>query len=178
MRGTSLPEGAKRERPPYSCSMPIHITIPRRLVAAAFLAFAACSSDPSAPETVACNAFLLEYGSAPGDTVTASQGLKYIEVTEGSGTTAAVGHTVDVNYSGYLVNGNIFDSSCGTPVLRLTLGAQQVIPGFDLGIQGMEPGGVRRVIIPPELGYGNVQNGPIPPNSTLIFDIQLVGLVD
>jgi FKBP-type peptidyl-prolyl cis-trans isomerase len=60
----------------------------------------------------------------------------------------------------------------------VTLGASQVIPGFDLGIRGMKPGGVRRVIVPPALGYGNVANGPIPPNSTLIFDIQYVGLVD
>lgn len=150
--------------------------------AAALLTLAACGgSDLSGPEDVACHDFLLEYGAAPVDTVDASQGLKYIEIVTGSGADAAVTNTVDVNYSGYLAsNNNRFDSSCqeGTPVLRVTLGASQVIPGFDLGIRGMKPGGVRRVIIPPALGYGGVANGPIPANSTLIFDIQFVGLVN
>lgn len=88
--------------------------------------------------------------------------------------------TVDVNYSGYLLSGTLFDSSCpaGIPVLRVALGGSQVIPGFDLGIRGMQPGGVRRVIIPPALGYGNVASGPIPANSTLVFDLQLVKLVE
>lgn len=87
---------------------------------------------------------------------------------------------VDVNYSGYLLSGLRFDTSCpvGIDVLRLTLGDGDVIGGFDLGIRGMKPGGVRRVIIPPELGYGNVPRGPIPPNSTLVFDIQLVQIVN
>jgi FKBP-type peptidyl-prolyl cis-trans isomerase len=150
---------------------------------AALLAFAAAcgGSDLTGPEDVACHAFLLQYGAAPADTVNASQGLKYIDVVVGSGSDAALTNTVDVNYSGYLAsNNNRFDTSCqeGTPVLRVTLGASQVIAGFDLGIRGMKPGGVRRVIIPPALGYGGVAQGPIPANSTLIFDIQYVGLVD
>jgi len=86
---------------------------------------------------------------------------------------------VDVNYSGYLLDGTPFDSSCPATatVFRLTLGASQVIPGFDLGIRGMKPNAIRRVIVPPALGYGNVANGPIPANSTLIFDLQLVRIV-
>ena len=151
------------------------------LASAALLTLAGCGgSDLSGPEDVACDAFLLQYGVAPVDTVNASQGLKYIEVTLGSGDAAGLTNTVDVNYSGYLVNATRFDTSCqeGTPTLRVTLGAAQVIPGFDLGIRGMRPGGVRRVIVPPALGYGNVANGPIPANSTLVFDIQLVGFVD
>ena len=155
-----------------------HITGHSRFLIAALLTLAACLDDPAAPDTVDCDAFLLEYGPASGDTVTAAQDLRYIEVTPGTGAGAAAGRTVDVNYSGYLLNGTSFDTSCGTPVLRLTLGAQEVIEGFDLGIRGMTPGGVRRVIVPPALGYGNAQVGPIPPNSTLVFDIQLVGFVD
>jgi FKBP-type peptidyl-prolyl cis-trans isomerase len=149
--------------------------------AAALGLLASCgSSSPLGPSDVVCNDFLLTYGAAPTDTVTADQGLKYIEISPGSGTTAALGLTVDVNYSGYLVSGTRFDTSCGagTPVLRVGLGAQQVIPGFDLGIRGMKPGGVRRVIVPPALGYGNVPNGPIPANSTLVFDIELIGIVE
>ena len=153
------------------------------LGSAALLALAvACGgNDTTGPEDVTCHNFLLQYGNATGDTVNASQGLKYIEVVIGTGAEAAVTNTTDVNYSGYLAtNHNRFDTSCdaGTPTLRVTLGTNQVIPGFDLGIRGMKPGGVRRVIVPPALGYGNVANGPIPANSTLIFDIQYVRLVD
>lgn len=144
------------------------------------MGLAACSTEPSGPEDAACADFLQQYGAAPADTVTTSQGLKYIEISPGTGTAAAQGLTVDVNYSGYLVNGTRFDSSCSpaVPTLRVTLGGGQVIPGFDLGIRGMKPGGVRRVIIPPSLGYGNVQVGSIPPNSTLVFDLQLVQIVN
>ena len=149
---------------------------------AALLALVACGgSDTTGPSDVACHAFLVQFSQATGDTVNGSQGLKYIEVVVGTGSDAALTNTVDVNYSGYLAsNNNRFDTSCdaGTPTLRVTLGASQVIPGFDLGIRGMKPGGVRRVIVPPALGYGGVANGPIPANSTLIFDIQYVGLVD
>ena len=159
--------------------MRIHTLI---LPAAALLTLAACSSDSSSgPEDVVCHDFLLQYGAAPTDTVNGSQGLKYIEIVAGAGTEAGLTSTVDVNYSGYLAsNNNRFDTSCqdGTPVLRVTLGANQVIPGFDLGIRGMKPGGVRRVIVPPALGYGGTPNGPIPANSTLVFDIQFVDFVD
>lgn len=153
------------------------------LGSAALLAIsAACGgSDSTGPSDVACHDFLAQFSQATGDTVNGSQGLKYIEVVIGSGAEAALTNTVDVNYSGYLAsNNNRFDTSCqeGTPVLRVTLGASQVIPGFDLGIRGMKPGGVRRVIVPPALGYGGVAQGPIPANSTLIFDIQYVGLAD
>ena len=149
---------------------------------AALFTLAACGgSDLTGPEDVTCNSFLLQYGPATGDTVNASQGLKYIDVVTGSGADAALTNTVDVNYSGYLAsNNNKFDSSCagGTPTLRVTLGSGGVIAGFDLGIRGMKPGGVRRVIIPPELGYGSVPRQGIPANSTLIFDIQYVGLAN
>ena len=152
-------------------------------VSAALLTLAACGgNDVTGPEDVSCPAFLEQFSQATGDTVNGSQGLKYIEVlVPGTGAEAALTNTTDVNYSGYLATNNSrFDTSCesGTPTLRVTLGASQVIPGFDLGIRGMKPGGVRRVIVPPALGYGNVPQGPIPANSTLIFDIQYVKLVD
>lgn len=150
------------------------------LLAAALGILTGCGSDSAGVDDVACDDFLLQYGAAAGDTVTAQQGLKYIDISPGSGTAAAAGMTVDVNYSGYLINGTLFDTSCSAeaPVFRLTLGAGQVIQGFDLGIRGMQPGGVRRIIVPPALGYGNVVNGPIPANSTLVFDLQLVRLVE
>jgi FKBP-type peptidyl-prolyl cis-trans isomerase len=156
--------------------------LPIASVSTALLALAGCGgSDTTGPSDVACHDFLLQFSQATGDTVNGSQGLKYIEVVVGTGSEAALTNTVDVNYSGYLAtNNNRFDTSCdvGTPTLRVTLGASQVIPGFDLGIRGMKPGGVRRVIVPPALGYGGAANGPIPPNSTLVFDIQYVGRAD
>ena len=143
---------------------------------------AACGGNSlSGPEDFTCHDFLLQYGAAPVDTVSGSQGLKYIEIVTGTGADAALTNTVDVNYSGYLAsNNNRFDTSCqdGTPVIRVTLGSGRVITGFDLGIRGMKPGGVRRVIIPPSLGYGGTAQPGIPANSTLVFDIQFVGFVD
>ena len=100
-------------------------------VAAATTLAAACGgSDSTGPSDVACHDFLAQFSQATGDTVNGSQGLKYIEVVIGSGAEAALTNTVDVNYSGYLAsNNNRFDTSCqeGTPVLRVTLGASQVI---------------------------------------------------
>jgi peptidylprolyl isomerase len=151
------------------------------LLASALVGLTGCGGgDPVGPDDTACADFLLQYGAAPADTVTAQQGLKYIEISAGTGTAASVAMTVDVNYSGYLINGTRFDTSCpaGAPVLRVNLGGGQVISGFDLGIRGMRPGGVRRVIIPPALGYGGTANGQIPANSTLIFDLQLVRIVE
>jgi FKBP-type peptidyl-prolyl cis-trans isomerase len=157
-------------------------TLPKTaiLLAAALGILTGCGgSDPAAVEDVTCHDFLLQYGAATGDTVTAAQGLRYIDIEPGTGTEAASGMTVDVNYSGYLVNGTLFGTSCAAtePVLRVILGANQVIPGFDQGIRGMRTNGIRRIIVPPELGYGNVANGPIPANSTLVFDLQMVRIV-
>jgi FKBP-type peptidyl-prolyl cis-trans isomerase len=126
---------------------------------------------------VPCDNFLLEFGTATGDTVTTSEGVRYIDVRTGTGEPAALGSIVEVNYSGYLTDGTLFDTSCpgNRSVLLVGIGASQVIRGFEIGLSGMRPGGVRRLIIPPELGYGNNPVGPIPANSTLIFDIELVG---
>ncbi len=160
-------------------SMQTTLTTPI-LLAAILGILTGCGSNPAGADDVACDDFLLQYGTAAGDTITTSEGLRYIDITAGSGTAAAQGMTVDVNYSGYLLSGTLFDTSCsaGVPVLRVTLGSGAVIPGFDLGIRGMLPGGVRRIIVPPALGYGNVPNGPIPANSTIVFDLDLVGFVD
>ncbi len=98
-----------------------------------------------------------------------------IDVKEGTGAAAKAGDTVSVQYDGYLTNGTKFDSSRtrGTPFV-FKLGSGQVIPGFDTGVTGMKVGGVRRIIIPPKLGYGSQQAGAIPPNSTLLFEVELV----
>ena len=95
--------------------------------------------------------------------------------TEGTGAEAVVGSTVSVNYVGRLEDGTVFDASAnhGGP-FSFTLGRGMVIAGWEQGILGMKEGGKRTLTIPPELGYGSSQVGPIPANSTLIFDVELV----
>src|SRR5581483_1394403 len=108
-----------------------------------------------------------------GKTVKTNSGLEYEDVKVGTGATAEKFDTVEVHYTGWLKDGKKFDSSKdrGQPFSFL-LGGGQVIKGWDEGVQGMKVGGVRKLTIPPELGYGarNVGNGLIPPNSTLIFE--------
>jgi peptidylprolyl isomerase len=109
-------------------------------------------------------------------------GLKYTDSKTGSGDTATAGKKVSVHYTGSLsengAKGKKFDSSVdrGQP-FQFTLGAQQVIAGWDQGVAGMKVGGTRTLIIPPELGYGvRGAGGIIPPNATLIFDVELLGV--
>lgn len=100
-----------------------------------------------------------------------------VDLVVGTGPTAAIGDTVTVNYVGTLTNGTKFDSSYDrNQPFTFRLGAGQVIAGWDQGIPGMKVGGRRRLTIPPSLGYGNAANGPIPANSTLIFEVELVSI--
>jgi peptidylprolyl isomerase len=108
-----------------------------------------------------------------------SSGLQYWDLKEGTGTTASTGKTVSVHYTGWLAkDGKKFDSSVdrGQPFM-FQLGAGQVIKGWDEGVSGMKVGGKRQLRIPPELGYGaRGAGGVIPPNATLIFDVELLGV--
>jgi len=101
--------------------------------------------------------------------------LQIEDLTVGTGATAAVGDTVSVNYSGSFLDGRVFDPGPGP--ITVTLGAGQVIPGFEQGIVGMRVGGKRRVTIPSALAYGSAGRPPtIPPNTPLRFDITLVAI--
>lgn len=106
-----------------------------------------------------------------------------VDSNVGSGDEAVAGSTVRVDYYGFLYStatsdnkGSLFDTSCPsvcTPI-EFTIGANQVIRGFEQGVLGMRPGGIRRVTIPPDLAYGSTGNGSvIPPNATIIFEIRL-----
>jgi FKBP-type peptidyl-prolyl cis-trans isomerase FkpA len=105
--------------------------------------------------------------------------LKIDEVQVGTGAAAASGKTVSVHYTGVLMDGTKFDSSLdrGRPI-DFVLGTGRVIKGWDQGIDGMLVGGKRKLTIPPELAYGahGTPGGPIPPNATLVFDVELVSV--
>ena len=98
------------------------------------------------------------------------------DIIVGQGAEAVKYSIVTVNYTGWLEDGIKFDSSLnpGREPLRFTLGAGQMIQGFDQGIPGMKVGGKRKLTIPPNLGYGSQDKGIIPPNSTLIFELDLL----
>ena len=106
-------------------------------------------------------------------TLTAS-GLKITDLIEGDGAEAMSGDKISVNYQGTLENGTEFDSSYGRAPFSFSLGNGSVIKGWDEGVQGMKVGGKRKLIIPPEMGYGKRGIGPIPPNATLIFEVELL----
>ncbi|HTY39821.1 MAG TPA: FKBP-type peptidyl-prolyl cis-trans isomerase [Candidatus Paceibacterota bacterium] len=103
--------------------------------------------------------------------------VKIEDVKIGTGREAGVGDTVVVNYTGYLTDGTKFDSSYDRKQpLTITLGKGQVIPGWDVGVQGMKVGGVRKLTIDPSVAYGPRGAGPIPPNSTLLFTVEMVSI--
>ena len=109
---------------------------------------------------------------------TTPSGLIIDDVTVGTGATAAAGQTVTVHYTGWLTDGTKFDSSKDrNDPFEFKLGGRQVIAGWDEGVAGMCIGGVRKLTIPPTLGYGaRGAGGVIPPNATLVFEVELLGL--
>ena len=141
----------------------------RRLVvvtcAVLALGLAACAESPTGP----------------------SSGAPYsqVDLRLGTGADALSGKNVVVNYTGWLYDpsktdgkGLQFDSSVGQTPLNFTLGTGSVIEGFDRGVTGMKVGGARRVIIPPSLGYGPSRNNSIPPYATLVFEVELVEIIE
>jgi FKBP-type peptidyl-prolyl cis-trans isomerase FkpA len=130
----------------------------------AALAAAGCGSSPTAP--------------------TSSPAYSQTDLRAGTGQEAANGLIARVFYTGWIYDpsrpdskGMQFDSNVGTEfVFEFVIGEGNVIEGWDRGIPGMRVGGARRLIIPPSLAYGSVRNGPIPPFSTLVFDVELIGL--
>lgn len=110
--------------------------------------------------------------------ITTKSGLQYLDMEEGQGAVAVAGRTVTVHYTGTLRGGKKFDSSLDRDEpFTFELGAGRVIKGWDEGVAGMRIGGKRKLIIPPELGYGSRGAGSvIPPGATLFFDVELLGV--
>jgi FKBP-type peptidyl-prolyl cis-trans isomerase FkpA len=112
-----------------------------------------------------------------GKPQTTASGVQYWDITTGTGATAVSGKKVTVNYTGWLTSGKQFDTSIGKRPFQFKLGAGQVIQGWDDGVKGMKVGGKRQLRIPPNLGYGSQgAGGVIPPNATLIFDVELLAV--
>jgi FKBP-type peptidyl-prolyl cis-trans isomerase len=114
----------------------------------------------------------------PENTTTTPSGLQYVDLVEGSGESPTAGATVRVHYTGWLTNGEKFDSSVdrGQP-FSFPIGQGRVIRGWDEGVMTMKVGGKRKLIIPPELGYGDRgAGGVIPPGATLLFEVELLGV--
>jgi FKBP-type peptidyl-prolyl cis-trans isomerase len=118
--------------------------------------------------------------STPSTVTPPSAPYSATDLREGTGATATQGRTVTVSYTGWLYDptkpeskGTQFDTSAN---FVFQLGAGRVIPGWDQGVVGMKVGGQRRLVIPPNLGYGSQMVGTIPPNSTLVFDIMLLNV--
>ncbi len=146
------------------------------LLLAVLVAGVACESDPKGvdPRDVT---FAPELGINLDDMTRTSSGLYYQDVEVGTGATAVAGSWIQVLYRGWLPNGTLFDEAQDpADPLSFQLGVGRVIAGWDEGVEGMKVGGLRKLVIPPSLGYGNRPVGPIPANSVLVFEVRLLAV--
>jgi len=148
------------------------IVQPRRLLPLLAFLLAACAGVDAVP-TIEGTTFADSLDVNLAASTKTVDGMYYRDLTAGSGAAVAAGQTLSVHYTGWLVNGTQFDSNTGLAAFSFKLGAGQVIPGWDEGMSGVRVGSTRQLIIPPALAYGPYQYGPIPPNSILVFTVQV-----
>jgi FKBP-type peptidyl-prolyl cis-trans isomerase FkpA len=152
------------------------IQLSRSLAGLLALAIVACSDSPTAIRIDDAQ-FAPELGIDLSAMEQTGTGLYLQDLAIGDGDTATLGAIVSVYYRGWLIDGTLFDSRADpAPPLTFFLSPGQVIAGFAEGIRGMRVGGSRRLIIPPALGYGSQPQGPIPGNSILVFEVELVNV--
>ena len=138
-----------------------------------------CSKDSTGPNPADPDITKVTFAASLGIDLSKmtknSTGLYFRDLTVGTGPAVINGNQASIRYVGWLIDGTQFDANQApaTP-FKFTVGSGQVIPGFDEGVRGMQPGGRRQLIIPPALGYGSRAQGPIPANSILVFQIDLV----
>ena len=145
------------------------------------LALAGCNRAETPPPPAGASASSPAPASAPAAAPAAAVPMQKIDSVVGTGKEAVAGKTAVVEYTGWLYepaapaqHGAQFDSSRGRAPFSFQLGAGQVIKGWDDGVQGMKVGGKRTLIVPASMGYGDNGAGPIPPNATLVFDVELL----
>ena len=144
----------------------------------------ACSStdvgSPSGPSDPATEQFASSLGVNLSEMTEIATRLYTRDITVGTGAEATTGRRLRVRYTGWLRNGQVFDSNAGSSgnPFEFDLGLGQVIAGWDLGVAGMRVGGKRRLVFGSQYGYGPGGSGPIPPNATLIFDVELLAIVN
>jgi FKBP-type peptidyl-prolyl cis-trans isomerase FkpA len=138
----------------------------------------ACGGKQDRDAAVADGKFSPSLGVDTAAMTKTPSGLRYQDLVKGQGAEAAAGKSVQVHYTGWLPNGEKFDSSRDrNEPFSFTLGAGQVIAGWDEGVAGMKVGGRRKLVIPPDLAYGTAGAPPdIPPGATLVFDIELLSV--
>lgn len=151
----------------------------RRAAAVLLLLAVGClkGTEPATPSNPATETFAASLGVDLSKMTKVSEDLYYQDIVVGTGTTAAVGQTINVFYTGWLANGTQFNSNVGKTLLSRPIGVGALIPGWDVGVPGMKAGGKRRLVIGSNLGYGPGGSPPvIPGNATLVFDVQLVSV--
>ncbi len=161
--------------------MPVSIrTLLRVIALVGTTSIGACSDSLSpgsgvigTPSDPATDTFAAALGVNLAAMTKKGDGLYIQDLVVGTGAEAVAGRTLGMVYSGWLANGTKFDSNVGGANFSFALGAGQVVAGWDQGIVGMKVGGKRRIIMGSALGYGASGKGPIPPNATLVFDVEL-----
>jgi FKBP-type peptidyl-prolyl cis-trans isomerase FkpA len=152
------------------------VTLSRPLIAFAVLVLTACGDRTEREDATQAGGFSAALGVDTAAMTRTPTGLRYQSLADGQGEEATAGKTVSVHYTGWLPNGEKFDSSRDrNQPFEFSLGAGQVIAGWDEGVAGMKVGGRRKLVIPPDLAYGTAGAPPdIPPGATLVFDVELL----